>query len=617
MCPPPTLIKMKKIKISISHVNGNMQHLSDIYPVIETNTILNKTITGIGATYSEIKAPRNSIIIEPSKPVIYGKTHDPKHRGDNLLGVVEGICQDKIVDYIEESLRLGKYVKILTTPESFKKVLDAFDSLDIDICNDGYFILVDEIQKTIKDCDYRPDITFPMGLFFKCRDKAIVSATTPKRLSDMRYKDFQYIKIVPDFDYRKDLNLYTTNNVLQCARELLVNLKSDERSAFFFVNSTDMILSLMKQLGVEKESAVFCSNKSVNKLSGLRIAYEDWEVKRMARYNWMTSRFYSAFDIEIKEKPIVIMITDCYTADYTMIDPYMDAAQIVGRFRNGVKAIYHICNFNRWNPVKSKEQILEELRAMKKVYITLRTLANSASTNALRIAFKDAQALIPFTRFIGENGKIDPYKVDNYIDEESIMSLYSSWEKLLAAYNECGYFQVHHKSFLYKIGDFERLRIESKTATIKEKRKEIVAQLEQLGACETEAEQQYKRDLAFADPLIVEAYGLLGKEEIKHLRYSATKIKEAIIFKKHQLKACATDAIQLINTYFFPQRWYSARDIKKGLKAIFKKLDIPTPFSITSDTINDYFEAIEKRTAKARGFYLIAPRFNDILTKRK
>ena len=38
------------------------QRLSDIY-TIEKNTILCKTLTGLGATYSEIKAKRHSIIL--------------------------------------------------------------------------------------------------------------------------------------------------------------------------------------------------------------------------------------------------------------------------------------------------------------------------------------------------------------------------------------------------------------------------------------------------------------------------------------------------------------------------------------------------------------------------
>ena len=47
---------MKKTILSIN----KGQRLSDIY-TIEPNTILCKTLTGLGATYSEIKAKRHSI----------------------------------------------------------------------------------------------------------------------------------------------------------------------------------------------------------------------------------------------------------------------------------------------------------------------------------------------------------------------------------------------------------------------------------------------------------------------------------------------------------------------------------------------------------------------------
>ena len=599
-------------EILIRQKNGRPQHLSDIYPVIETNTILNKTITGIGATYSEIKAPRHSIIIEPTRPVIYGKTHDPKHKHDNLKGVWQGVYQDEIADYIETSLRQGKWIKILTTPESFRKVQDAFDGLDIDIRFDGYFLLFDEIQKSVKDCDYRSDITLPMDLFFECKDKAVVSATPPTQYADTRFNDFQMVKLVPDYDYQMDLQLYTTNNVLQSTRELLESLVSDERHVFFFVNSTDMIFSLMKQLGVKDESAVFCSEKSVDKLKSFKFknAYEEWKESRKARYNWMTSRFYSALDIELSEAPNVVMLTDCYTAEYTMIDPYMDAVQIVGRFRNGVNKICHISNSDWRNPIKTREQIEETFRAQKFVYEYMGTMAYSASTATQREEFRRAQATIPFTRFLDEDNELDPYKVDNYIDEETIKVTYNNYAKVLQAYQDCGYFKVIHTPKPYKYGDYERLKIESKAASIREKRKEIVAQLEQLGECETELECQFKRDLEFADSLIVEAYDMLGKKEIERLRYSVTRIREAIILKKHQLKAHATDAIQLINTFFYPQQWYSAKFIKEKIKEIFAELNIPTTKAVTSHTIKEYFEARElKKRVGGRGYFLISPRF--------
>lgn len=603
---------MKIREIKISKANGKVQHLSDIYPVIETNTILNKTITGIGATYSEIKAPRNSIIIEPTRPVIYGKTRDPKHKDDNLKGVYQGVTSDEVTDYIETSLRDNKWIKILTTPESFGKVLKAFGDLDIDIRFDGYFLTFDEIDKSVKDCDYRSDITLPMDLFFQCKDKAVVSATPPTQYADPRFNDFQMVKLVPDYDYRMDLQLYTTNNVLQSTRELLESLASDERPVFFFVNSTDMIFSLMKQLGVKDESAVFCSEKSVDKLKSFKFrnAYEEWKESKIARYNWMTSRFYSALDIELSEAPNVVMVTDCFTAEYTMIDPYMDAVQIVGRFRNGVNKIYHISNFDYRNPIKSYEEIVQSVRSMKHAYEWVGTASDSASTTSDRVAFRELQKSAPFTRFLDENNRIDPYKVDNYIDEETVKVIYNNYGNLLRAYQECGYFNVTHTPKPYKYGDYERLKIESKAASIREKRKEIVAQLEQLGDCDTELECQFKRDLEFADRIIVEAYDLIGKAEIERLRYSVTKIREAVILRKHQVKAYATDAIQLINTFFYPQQWYSAKTIKEKIKEIFAELSIPTTKAVTSHSIKEYFEAREiKKRKEGRGYFLIAPKF--------
>lgn len=604
---------MKQTTIAISKVNGKVQHLSDIYPVIETNTILNKTITGIGATYSEIKAPRHSIIIEPTKPVIFGKTANVIHENDNLFGVYQGIYQDKIIAYIEKSLKDGKYIKILTTPESFRKVQDSFEELDIDIRFDGYFLLLDECQKIVKDCDYRQDITLPMDLFFECRNKAIVSATPPKRFRDPRFKDFKLVKIVPDFDFRKEVILWNTNNVLQETRRLFDLLKDNGRPIFLFVNSTNMIYALMDKLEkVKEQSAVFCSEKSVDKLNrqlNFPAAYENWEVSKMARYNWMTSRFYSALDIELEEKPDIVMITDCFIADYTMIDPYMDAVQIIGRFRNGANKVYHIRNSDGRIAETTEDSLITGFRCAANVFTYLGTMAESASTPEQKKAFLEAQATIPYTKYLDENGHVNFYAVDNYIDEEMTKSLYRNVTSLNLSYESCGYFKVYSTSHFYKVGDSERLKVSNSNTTIREKRKIIVEQLEQLGNCETEAEQQYKRDLQFADPLIVEAYDVLGKDEIEKLNYRVSKLRQAIIIKKHQENACSTDAIKLINATFYSQQWYSAYYIKKKLREVFQRLKIPHPKAITSHTINEYFIADEKKRKGKRGYFLKFQRF--------
>jgi hypothetical protein len=72
------------------------EHLTDVFKreqysqnYIPANCILDKTLPALGATYSEIIAKRNSIIIEPNIPVIDGKVNDHTY----LLGVYEG-CKE-------------------------------------------------------------------------------------------------------------------------------------------------------------------------------------------------------------------------------------------------------------------------------------------------------------------------------------------------------------------------------------------------------------------------------------------------------------------------------------------------------------------------------------------
>ena len=53
----------------------------------------------------------------------------------------------------------------------------------------------------------------------------------------------------------------------------------------------------------------------------------------LAKYNFFTSRFYSAVDIELNVKPDILILTNLNNAVYTTVDPYTEAIQIQGRFR--------------------------------------------------------------------------------------------------------------------------------------------------------------------------------------------------------------------------------------------------------------------------------------------
>lgn len=596
---------MKTITIN-KYNNGKTQYLSEILPEIPTNTILYKKLTGLGATYGEIKAKRHSIIIEPNKPVIVGKSKDPKHKDDNILGVYEGIyTEEKIVPYIEKSIKRGKYIKILTTPESFHKVQAAFEELNLDIRYEC-FLLFDECHKIIKDVDYRADIALPMDFFFECQNKALVSAT-PLEFTDPRFEEqeFEYINIIPNFDYTKHIEIITTNNLTVAFSELMEQLK--ENKCYIFCNSTDMIFALMNLLNITELSSVFCSDKSVEKLrtSDFKCAYDTFEPKRAKQFNWLTSRFYNAVDIELEEKPTVILLTDCYNTDYSVFDPFTDAIQCIGRFRNGIENAYLVTNTNARFEVRSKEELKGFIKYSKEIYYKIKSLHDYATTISARDAYKAALETLPFTKRLDSNGNINYFSIDNYINDRLVKGYFQCSSNIINAFNECDYFITDHKDCQYSISDYQKIQIKDSTLNLKEKRMIMVEQLDAIGDCATELEFDFKNELVKTDPLIVEAYDKLGREEIEHLKYNTKRLREAIILHDYHTKAHGTETFKLLNNSFTEGEWYSCNQIKAEITRIFKLLDIHPAKAPTSQTICEFFEAVEKKEKNTRGFLII------------
>ena len=584
--------------------NGKIQYLTEVLPMIPTNTILYKTLTGLGATYGELKADRNSIIIEPNVPVIVGKCNDPKHKEDNLFGVYEGVYTEDVIKYLEKSA--DKRTKILTTPESFQKVKDAFELMDMDIYG-TCFLLFDECHKIVKDADYRSDITLPFDDFFLFNEKALVSAT-PISFSDPRFEmqKFQIIRIEPAFEYKLPVSLIHTNNVLEQLKRTLDKL--DATDICFFVNSTDMIYSFIKQLDIENESTVFCAKKSVEKLKNKKFkhAFEQWSKSRMKKYNFFTSRFYNALDIELKIKPTVIMISDVYFSEYSMIDPHTDAIQAIGRFRNGVNRVCHIFNTNPNLPVRTEEEIGIYLQVSKEVYDKIKTFYDCATSEDARKAYREALKVLPFNQMLNKDGKENFFAIDNYVDEALLKSSYNAQEKLIASYRSNRLFDLDVESAYFPFGDFERLKKESKYTSLKDKRKEVVLQLELLkGDDETEMIRNYKEDLRKADSFIYGAYEEIGKEMIESLDYSVKRIKEAMILKQYREKTEGTEFIQLIKNSFKVGQKYTKKYIKEELTRIYALTGVTPQKTITGQSIKEFFHVKEINTGGSRKFLLV------------
>lgn len=597
---------MKKVIIPIN----KGQRLSDIY-TIETNTILCKTLTGLGATYSEIKAKRHSIIIELNQPPIIGKCKDPKHKKDNLFGVMQKVTVDDVIEYLEDTVTKGKLIKILCTPESFYKVKQAFEYLELNMyimC----FMLLDECHKLVKDNDYREDITLPMDDFFLFDKKAMVSAT-PIIPSDPRFEEqgFKLVEVKPSFDYTKVMNIVHTNNVLEALKVTLLKIRQaqkEPRCICFFINSTDMILQLMNKMNIIEDSAAFCSTKSMDKLkrNGFNRAYDNWNGKHKKPYMFFTSRFYSALDIELDEMPDIIFVTEPYFAEYTMIDPCTDAVQAIGRFRGGVSTIHHIVNTNESYPARTKSGILEYLKASMDAYMTVKRIYDCATSLESRNAFKAALDVLPFNRML-KGGRTDYFAIDNYVDEALIKSSYNNIDSLIALYGKTSHFKTKiSDSLFYPLGDKERLTLENKNMSIKESRKKLVEILESLkGNMDSPIIQSHIRELRRLDPFIVEAYETIGKEVIEINNYSPKKIKEAIILKRYRVKTTGIEFVQLLKNSFQVGKCYTLKYIKTELDRLYKMLDISPKDTVTAQTIREFFQVENCKSKGQKALRLI------------
>lgn len=627
----------------------NGQRLSDVYSIIEPNTILCKFLTGIGATHLEITAPRHSILIEPNIPPIKGKCANPQYKSYNLFGVIQKVSIDDVSNYLDKTLRSKKYIKILTTPESFSKVKAAFEDCGIDLYS-TCFLLMDECHKFIQDVDYRENITLPVDDFFCFNNKAFVSAT-PIIPSDPRFDEqrFTFVKVMPNYikgrpltevyhfpdkateELYKDMTTTVgipltelnheklkvtqvyTNNVLEAVKKWIkIKEDNDEANATshpfcFFINSTNIIHQLIVKLEIQDRSTVFCAEKSVKKLqeSGFKNAFEDWSIEHINTYMFFTSRFFTALDIEMDVAPHLVFVSAPLIANSTMIDPVTDVRQAIGRFRNGIADAAHIANVSKDAfPDRNIDEIKEYITAMRGAYDTINTLYKDATNEIVKEAYKSALNALPYNRFI-RNGQKDYFAIDNYIHQEIVRSCYHSQANLSDRYAAAGCFETcWTEKFYFQYNDSERLSLHQEGKFKRRIRMEIVAILDKLSKEEdSEAKKSQLAELRQKDAFIVDAYTLIGKEEIEQCKYYPKRIREAIILRKKN----GTEVVQLIKNTFVVNQRYTLKYIKNELNRIYKDLNIQGEKRVTAQTIKDYFIVDDKvKLNKQKAMLIIA-----------
>ena len=555
---------------------------------IPSNVVLDKTLPGVGATYTEIHSGRNTIIIEPNVPVIKGKV--AKHIDLKLLGVYAGITTKKIEAYLKNENIKPKI--ILTTPEGFKKIKQAANNISINIYAD-FFCLFDECEKLNQDVGYRKKITNPVTDFFKFEKKAFVSATPLKIHHPKVYEQsFQLLKIEPQFDYKKDIELIITNDFAHTLSDKLKDLEKSKCVCIFY-NSTDGINSVINSFKIRSQYKVFCSPKSKKKLEKLGfLNVESDYCEPLEKYNLFTSRFFSAIDIELIEQPDIIILSNMNQAEYTMIDPFTEAIQIQGRFRNffengkNYNSLTHISNFKSELKIKSEEQLDKELEQYKTTHGKIFSDYLAENDRTKKAALKKDLERLSFSELLNSNGEIDDFAIHNLYNEERVKKYYSDPNYLVQAYKESGFFNVKYKKDFRFFSEEVRLKIRGKES-MKKKLIRIVLILKQVSDVEKFRQLLIQESFEEANT-IVDAFKKLGADFIEKVGFSLAKIKDQLGKEENEEKRFDSRILQVIKDTFELGIKKDRNFYKLELQKIYLRFGIT--YKVVQETVKDYFD---------------------------
>lgn len=581
------------------------------HSMIPSNCILNKKLTGLGATHSEIHSKRSSIIIEPNVPVILGKLDN----NDNLEAVYAKCSLYNLKRYLQMDI---EYKKIITTPESFHKIRKAAVELNIDIFK-TFFCLFDECEKITQDIDYRRKISQPIYDFFKFEQKAFVSATPlPMSHPEFVKQDFQMININPNFNYKKDLTLIVTNSYYKRLRIVLDNLRNSKHICIFF-NVTDGITDLINNLGID-DYKIFCSEDSVNKLNkrGIFQAYSNIDYP-LAKYNFFTCRFYSALDIRLgKHKPDIVMLTDLRTANWTIIDPFTEAIQIQGRFRKKgndditYNSLTHISTVNPDISTYSEDEVNDRVRQFIANYNMLKGAYDNESDEIRKKAILEDIKKLKYQDLIDERGEVNPFSVDNLRNEQRVRGYYKSAEALYQAYLDTGFFNVTFHNDPECVGDDDLERLNNTKHQI-ERRKEllqIIINIEKWfddGKITHDEKEQHLNIFRqhAEDFYILSAYEKIGKDAIVNAKYKKSLIDRKVReYDKAQARKLrfSENVLNDIFREFQTGVYLPKKEIQHRLQIIFQENGVQ--YKVTQDTIRDYYDVTESNSKKQPSYRL-------------
>lgn len=526
--------------MAVMYVPENVEFLTDWNGFELPKGILNKGVTGCGATSVAIEDEHKTIVCSPRINLIKNKVGQHK----NLFGVYGGVKKDVIVAYLEKT----ETPKIMVTYDSLPRLASLIDD------KSDWHVVVDEYQYLLIDSGFRSDKAITLLDVVNEFDYVTYLSATPiadKYIQKMeQFKDVPYTELiwgnrVEKIDVERVVSAKPINNAIQIVRNYQNGNFPKEGEAVskecvIFLNSVTNIVNIIHQTEIPPEDVnIIVANteenntiiKEIGKGYGLGSIPLKGEPHKM--FTFCTSTAFAGCDF-YSTCASTFVISDNKKV-HTSIDIATELAQIAGRqrlacnpFRKTLVFIYNV-DIGESNADGYKNEIEEKLEKS----IKMANHKNSATDVDVR------KGLI---RETCEMQNIKKYS-ENYVryDEKSERFTVNRWAYL----NELFAFDVQYENYQNSITVKRQLEESGFETNSDEMRSDYKEQLKCILVKEgfadrmkryCELRQMKETSMFFLAPNIMEKqyedlrlyYDRLGYERIKALGYKESSLKNEL-----------------------------------------------------------------------------------------
>jgi len=565
------------IEEKIIESNG-CKYIREFMEDLPDNVMFNKVTTGCGMTSLVLRNDLKYVLAVPFVSLIKNKEQWCKEEGIELCSVYSGGADEKAFKEFG-----GK--KIIVTYDSLEKVTKWLEEMG-DLKE--WKLCIDEAHKMVDSAAFRPNaIDSILNNYNKY--KSFVFGTATPINDKYQLPSLKHIpKVKIQWDRLEQVNVNYCDygeKINDVAAVLALGFINGERigNAHIFINSVrsigDIIRKMLKGGFISHcDIRIVCADNSRNQnLIETKTSKEYYispvgsEVKKV---NFYTSTAFEGCDIYDEEGKTFI-VTDG-NKDCTKIDIVTVLPQIIGRIRNSrynntVDLIYtknkYLCDISEED---FTEQVLKNISIAEndvKIYNSL----NSDESNIREALIKydspffivdGDQLLVNENAWYNEMNNFTTMNNTYYVSKDgtksTIVDGVKSYNGIEYDYNGIEKVQIKglNKFRLGKTPSFKDLCLDCIEVLVGE-------------ACLLRSAEIV--NIKSNHPIIYKAYGVLGGEKMKALKYRKKEIENAMLIVSND-SSNSSKIVRILNLRI--GKWYSVSSIKFKLKAIYNDIDL-------------------------------------------